>query len=266
MANAIDLAILAAVPAEIRPLSGSLPSCGNFDIAGSLFTLHEYHGITLATGATGIGKVNAAAIAAAFLTRFGPLEVWNIGCSGAYNEAGLSVTDVLITTKWICGDEGVIEQPHAIPTASIGIPLLSRNGTDFFDHFQCHQFEPRKIALNLVSPGRYSINCSHNMEPAFPGEAHEDCFTVAFGPSLTIGMASGDEETARLRFKAYRTMAENMEGSAVAQVCLLFGTPFLECRGISNMAGIRDKSKWKFEKAIFNCHSVIRHILDSYGG
>ncbi|MEN6437922.1 MAG: hypothetical protein ABFD97_05020 [Syntrophobacter sp.] len=267
MANTIDLAILAAVPAEILPLSESLPSSGGFDIAGNLFTLHEYHGITVAIGTTGIGKVNAAATAACILTRFGPVEIWDVGCSGAYAEGALRIADVLITNEWIRGDEGVLVSSHATPAGNIGIPLLSRHGHDFFDRFSSHDFEPCRIALDPAPPGRYIPGYSGSIPATSPEEqTREDCFTVEHGPSLTVGMASGDPETARSRFFAHRAMAENMEGSAVAQTCLLLGAPFLECRGISNIAGIRDKSRWAFGKAIANCHSVIRHMLARHDG
>ncbi len=77
-------------------------------------------------------------------------------------------------------------------------------------------------------------------------------------------MVSGDPETAADRFRSYGALAENMEGSAVAQVCLLFDAPFLEWRGISNIAGVRDKDRWDFPKAITHCHAVTRHLLESF--
>jgi len=265
MTNTIDLAILSAVPAEILPLSKSLPSRGGIDIPGGLLTLHEFRGITVATGTTGIGKVNAAAITSCILTRFGPVEIWSVGCTGAYPEGGLNIGDVLITTEWICGDEGVLERHGATPTGSIGIPLFSRRGRDFFDRFSRQDFGPPRFAPD-PAPGRYVSEPSGSLRaPGINEGAGEDSPRVAYGPSLTVGMVSGDPETACSRYYAHRAMAENMEGSAIAQTCLLMGASFMECRGISNIAGLRDKSTWDFAKAIGNCLSVIQHMLAGHG-
>ena len=76
-------------------------------------------------------------------------------------------------------------------------------------------------------------------------------------------MASGDVETAEKRFQTHGALAENMEGSAIAQVCFLFDVPFLECRGISNIAGIRDKKHWDLDLAVDRSHAVIGHVLES---
>ena len=88
-------------------------------------------------------------------------------------------------------------------------------------------------------------------------------FKVHYGASLTVGMASGDTQTADARFRRHGALAENMEGSAIAQTCLLFDVPFLEFRGISNMAGVRDKAKWDIGAALDHCTAVIKLLLDT---
>jgi futalosine hydrolase len=69
-------------------------------------------------------------------------------------------------------------------------------------------------------------------------------------------------EIARERFQRYGALAENMEGSAVAQACFRFDVPFLECRGISNIVGDRCKERWRIGEAMAHCHSVILNWLD----
>ena len=76
-------------------------------------------------------------------------------------------------------------------------------------------------------------------------------------------MASGDPEVAGERFQRYRAYAENMEGSAVAQACFRFHTPVMECRGISNIAGVRSKETWQLEKSIAHCHGIVINWLDA---
>ena len=47
-----------------------------------------------------------------------------------------------------------------------------------------------------------------------------------------------------------------MEGAAIAQLCALYNVPFLEIRGISNIAGIRDKRKWNLKLASQNSQTA----------
>ncbi len=48
----------------------------------------------------------------------------------------------------------------------------------------------------------------------------------------------------------YGAAIESMEGAAFHYVCLMQGIPFVQLRAISNMAGERDKSRWKMKEAI----------------
>ena len=89
------------------------------------------------------------------------------------------------------------------------------------------------------------------------------CFQLLHGPSVTVGMASGDPQVARERFQRYGAYAENMEGSAVAHACCRFRVPMVECRGISNFAGCREKETWAFEKSIAHGHGIIVNWLEA---
>lgn len=262
----IDLAILGAVPEEMTELSKTLPVTGRVELAGNSFTLHGYRSFSLLLGTTGLGKVNAAAVTAALLTRFAIREVWNGGCAGAYREGGLSIGDVLITGDCLCGDEGVLEKGTVFSSARIAIPLLRREGREFYDRFPLEEFERRRKTREVLPPGRYRVDFpSSRLEPAATGGPSGDSFALAYGPSLTVGMASGDPETAAARFRRYGALAENMEGSGAAQACFLFGIPFFECRGISNIAGVREKEQWDMKLALAHCHAVLARLLETLG-
>ncbi len=263
--KSIDLAILAAVPEEIDSICEVIPRSGSIDIAGKELMVFDFGELSLMIGTSGIGKVNAASEAASILTLLGPIEVWNVGCAGTYVESGLCVGDVLITREWVCGDEGVLWKNGPTSMQGIGIPLLAKDGTRYFDKFPVSSFKTCMIASKPPDAGRYAFNSfSGEIEPANTTE-HPDseCFSLKYGPSLTVGMVSGDPEVAAERYIRHNVLAENMEGSAMAQVCLRFGAPFLECRGISNVAGVRDKKEWDIRRGVSNCHSVVLHILNS---
>ncbi len=270
----IDLAILGATPGEVAPLCvpGSSISA---EIAGNPFSIYTYRDFELLIGTTGLGKVNAAAIAAAGLSSFGPREVWNIGCAGAYCGSGLEIGDVLISENCICADEGILGKEGPMPTSSLEIPLVVKEGQPFYDCFPLGDCLLRRQIRALIPAGMYGAGLSggirpHELRDADPGgfdpgsdPGKKRGFRVQYGPSLTVGMTSGDIQTADSRFRRFGALAEDMEGSAIAQTCLLFDVPFLEFRGISNMAGVRDKARWDPGAATQHCLAVVKHLLDN---
>ncbi len=271
----VDLAILGATSGEIAPLSGSFGLSSSSKIAGNPFSTYSYRDLRLLIGTTGVGKVNAAATAAAALTIFRAAEVWNVGCAGAYGGSGLEIGDVLITENCICADEGILRKEGPMSTSSLEIPIVLKDGQPFYDRFPLDESLARRQIRALLPAGMFSTDPSGGIRPYDPRDAHPSSFDpvsepekkrpfrVQYGPSLTVGMVSGDIHTADARFRSFRALAENMEGSAIAQTCLLFDVPFLEFRGVSNMAGVRDKARWDLGTAMEHCLLVVKHLLDN---
>ena len=271
----VDVTILGATPEEIAPLCSSFRPAISSKIAGNPFSTYIYRDLKLLLGTTGVGKVNAAATAAAVLTSFKACEVWNVGCAGAYKGSGLEIGDVLISENCICADEGILRKEGPMSTSTLAIPLVLKDGRPFFDSFPLDESLARAQMRAILPAGMFSTDPSGGIRPddlpgekcdsPAPGYYHEKKrrFRVQYGPSLTVGMVSGDMDTADARFRSFHAQAENMEGSAIAQTCLLFDVPFLEFRGISNMAGVRDKVKWNLHAAMEHCLSVIKHLLDN---
>ena len=56
-----------------------------------------------------------------------------------------------------------------------------------------------------------------------------------------------------------------MEGAAAAHICALYGTPFLEVRGISNLVGDRDRAAWEVRRAVAAASWAARAIVDGLG-
>jgi futalosine hydrolase len=144
---------------------------------------------------------------------------------------------------------------------AIGIPLLLKGGKPIYDRFALDEFIQRRRISALLPQGTYSLDPSGLIRPECREQDSNRCFRVVYGDSLTVGMASGDLQTADERFRHYGALAENMEGSAVAQACFLFEVPFLEIRGISNNAGVRDKSLWDFDAAIEHSTGVTAQLV-----
>ena len=263
----IDVAILGAVALEVDALLERLESFRSVAWKDGLFHIGSLAKRSVLVGKTGLGKVNAAITTAVLLEAFTIGQVWNIGCAGGFGDGPLRVGDVLITREFLCGDEGVLTRTGLLSSKEISIPILERRGVQLFDRIPVDR-DPVALDFCEKTPeGRYQLAQGPPPSPALPKTASEEgdfpSFRLLLGPSLTVGMASGDGETARSRFRHYGAYAENMEGSAVAQACFRFATPMLECRGISNQAGNRRKEEWQLEKAVANCQGIILNWLQT---
>jgi len=68
---------------------------------------------------------------------------------------------------------------------------------------------------------------------------------------LTVCAASASEQDVQQRLRLFsNAMAEDMEGFSVALACQTANIPLTIIRGISNIAGDRDKSRWKIQVAL----------------
>ena len=81
------------------------------------------------------------------------------------------------------------------------------------------------------------------------------------GSFVTVSATSGTHKRALNLEKRFDAICENMEGAAIAHVCILYKVPFLEIRGISNIAGVRDKRRWRLKHASRNCQKAALEII-----
>lgn len=266
--NEIHVAVLGAVIKEVEPLFTLLHRTQSFDLHGQEFRLGKYADRWLLVGTTGLGKVNAAITAAALLERFPIRQVWNVGCSGAYPEGPLQVGDVLITERSLCGDEGILSAMGISSSREIGIPILVHNGQKLYDRIPLDRHISDRKIREKTPEGRYRLEEGTAPAVARTCRTPHDAqvFQLVYGPSLTVGMVSGDRDVAGQRFLQYEAFAENMEGSAIAQACFRFDVPVIECRGMSNTAGNRSKGHWRIERAVAHCHGIILNWLTFYRG
>jgi futalosine hydrolase len=272
LSGRIDVAIFAAVAEELGALTELTRLVERHRFRGEHFTLGHYADLTLLLATLGLGKVNAATTTAAVLERFSVGQVWHTGCAGAYPESPLTIGDVLITQNALCGDEGILTAGGSLPQKAMGIAIGVKNGHKYYDEIPVHEPLLAQVKSH-IAPGSYQL--SHGPPPRTAQRRHPEdlkapeqasahsanvasgIFHVVYGPSLTVSMVSGDRQTAEDRFKRHRAFAENMEGSAVAQVGVRFNMPMVECRGISNWAGDRDKTHWEMDTALHHCHAIL---------
>jgi len=172
----------------------------------------------------GVGKANAAAATAHLLTQNSPDLVISFGCGGSYPGGDLAVGDLAVATEALYGDEGVMGPEGFLDMKTLDLALLQNEDGPVFGRFPVDSSiveTLRSILASAMAPRR-----------------------VGFGPVVTVSTCSGTLTAGQALARRTGGIAENMEGAAVAQVCALFGVPFLEFRGISNLVEDRDRSRW----------------------
>ena len=220
--------ILAAVTQEIELLEQALGTSarrvtGAFDYAeGNL----GHRPVVICAG--GIGKINAAAAATALIERCQPRLVISTGCAGAYLDSGLTVGDLAVASEEILGDEGVLTATGWQDLRFMGIATLIQGQ------------RPYHNAIPLSKP------------PAERAALLADQLGVRLVPGrfITVSTCSGTRRHGEELVRRFQGICENMEGAAVAQVCLRYGIDSLEIRGVSNLVDERDMKTWDIPRAV----------------
>ncbi len=237
------IAIIAAVSQETELLRRFLSpcevlKCGRRDILrGSLF---GQPGFLLHSG---VGKANAAAAATSLIDSGRPSLVISLGCGGAYEGSGLAVGDLAVASEEIYGDEGVQAPGGFLDMHALGLPLVQRNGSLFFNRFP--------VDAQLLAKAKPILQ-------AFAAAAGR---RLAFGPFVTVSAGSGTDAAAQELTGRTGGICENMEGAAIAQICAMHNLPFLAIRGISNPTGNRDLSRWDIKKGAEIAQLAVRSLL-----
>ena len=259
-----DIVVLGAVPMETGLLHRIVTPVEEIVVAGTAFSTGTFGTRRIVFGSTGIGKVNAAVTTTAILERFSPREVWNVGCAGAFPERGPVVGDVVVSTFILFGDEGVWTEREILSPEVIGIPVFTGpDGTPRYDKIPTAAVHESLPLKTRVPEGFYRCNETDSIRAVPCSAGDEGSFRLHYGPTLTVGMASGDDGIARLRSRRYHALSEDMEGSGVVLACLRYGVPVVECRGISNTAGDRRKENWRFGEAVSHSLAILlRRLMD----
>jgi futalosine hydrolase len=221
------IALVCAVELEATPLLGRLAQATGATVGSrpAHFGRLEDRAIVVLIG--GMGKTNAAHALTALLERTPVRGIIGFGVAGAYPGSGLQVGDLCLASSQHYGDEGVETPTGWISCEGIGIPLAEANGARFFNDFPVDQPGLRRGAAVVSSEqGRLTV-----------------------GPFVTVSSCSGTTERGASLERRFGAVCETMEGAAYAHIAALYGLPYLELRGISNLVEDRDLASWQLAKA-----------------
>lgn len=229
------LGMIVAVPLEVDIIARSLKGARGKSPGGLTWHTGRLGRFETVSVVSGIGKTNAAHAATVLIRNFSPSLVVNFGIGGSYPSLGLKLGDIAVASKEVYADEGVLLKGGFRTLQLIDIPLFKTGRRRYFNEF------PVDAGLS-----------GQMMEAARVGG-----FRAREGIFATVSTCTGTRERAEELSKRFDAICENMEGAAVAHNCLIYGIPFVEVRGISNIAQQRDTSKWEVRPASIHCQKTV---------
>jgi adenosylhomocysteine nucleosidase len=210
---------MAALPEELQELLDLMPDEACVRRAGRTFWVGHLDGQPIVAVLSGIGKVAAALTATALCQTFGVRGILFTGVAGGLG-AAVNVGDVVVADALV---------QHDMDAS----PLFPRHVVPEFGHAE------------LPVPASWSDALASAVEEVLPAWAHapERAALGLLGPTMHRGLVlSGDRfvsslsEVEALRLALPQALAVEMEGAAVAQICLAHGLPFAVVRTISDRA------------------------------
>ena len=216
------IGIMSALHEELSAVLADMPEEQRVAVAGRDFWRGHWQGHSVVAVLSRVGKVAAATTAAVMLERFGVDALVFTGAAGGLGP-GVRVGDVVVAT-------GLIQ--HDMDAS----PLFPRHEVPMYGRAL---FEAdTALSLQLTEAAQQVLQAA---------ERHLGPDTLAqfqlSSPKVHQGLiVSGDRfvstsaESQALRESLPEALAVEMEGAAVAQVCLDYGVPFAAVRTISDRA------------------------------
>lgn len=221
----MSIAILCAIPQEWQHLARAMTGARTEELGPFTFARGSLDGRDVVLAEAGIGKVNTGVSAALLCERYDARTILFSGVAGGVDPS-LSIGDVVVGTRVVQHDAGVIESGHFEPYQAGHVPFF--NPTDSFG------FES---APALVATARAALE---GLElPPLSREAGG----AGEPPRLVFGtVASGDQyvgcEDKRAELRArFGALATDMEGGALGQAAAALGADWLNIRALSDLAG-----------------------------
>ncbi|MDZ7707317.1 MAG: futalosine hydrolase [Trueperaceae bacterium] len=186
--------------------------------------------------ACGVGKASAASAVAWFAATLRPSACLMTGIAGAYVGAFVPVGSAVCAASETDLDAGVAYTDTITSLAEIPLPRVPASGRSYED---LDRGGDRGGDLFEVFP----------TDPGWTSALSGACGTVPV-PFATSDAIAGDLDVAASRAARSGAAIESMEGAGAALACARLGLPFAQVRGVSNVAGVRDKAAWNVGSAV----------------
>ena len=226
----MELWIISATHEEIDYLKVELGAI--LDITLGPCTIYKTHTSNLCLAVTGIGLCSCSTSLGIICSLFNPSQVIMVGICGSYPQSGINIGDLVVPREQILSEAGVC--------IGTGVGDASVLGLEGFDQALDFDFKLSSELFDLAT--KVSKTSS--------------------GKMLTVMGVSAHSEHVEARQNKFSPVAEDMEGFALAFAGRAFGLPVAQIRGVSNVAGDRNKANWNMELAAKNVQLVILEYIN----
>ena len=176
--------------------------------------------------AGGIGKVNAAMATQLCITLFHPDLIIDCGVAGCFENVPIGT--VILADRFV---------QHDVDTTGCGDPLGLVSTINVID-FATSDLDAARRAMDAAHPG------------------------YLCGPGATGDwFAKAGDRAAAIR-DAFHPLFIEMEGCAVAQVCLRNGTKFMAVKSVSDCLFGNDRYDFNFPDAMRDLHATVLRFVD----
>ncbi|MBI4961879.1 MAG: futalosine hydrolase [Desulfomonile tiedjei] len=223
--------IVAALDSELDQAKKELNARLSRTASGFIYYIGVLRQNPIYLAPVGAGIVSAAVTLGHLLTHMKPDQVIMAGSAGALPGSGLEIGDVAVASSEILAELGICSGEGVGEADSLNL-LGFRQTIELDEHLGC----------SIV-------------------EKAEKTFKVYRGVFLSVAGVSNQPSHALTRAGRFGALVENMEGYALALAGMRFGIKVAEVRGVSNIAGIRDKSAWNLDLANERAQSLVLNYL-----
>lgn len=244
------IAILSALAEEQRGLIEQLANPVRVTRGGRDFWRGELQGRRVVLALSKIGKVAAATTATTLIEAFDARRIVFTGVAGGLGP-GVQVGDVVVATEFVQHD---MDASPIFPRYQI--PLYGRSRLACDATLSAMLLEAARAGVTGAG-GRFVQNIGGAGRVVHAG-------LIASGDRFVCGAAESRALQAALQTAGFAPLAVEMEGAAVAQVCLDYGVPFAAVRTISDRADDLahvDFSRFVAEIASRYALEIIRQLM-----
>ena len=216
------LGIISALAEEQQGLLERLEQPVCVKRAGREFWHGSYSSHRLVIGLSRIGKVAAATTSTALIEAFGIDALIFTGVAGGLRQ-GVNVGDVVVATEFVQHD---MDASPLFPRFEIPLYNQTRMACD------------AALTSSLLHAAKHAVSVLKQPLGIAELPSHKKAHTglIASGDRFVSSAAEAHALQAGLLDSGIDAMAVEMEGAAVAQVCLDYGIPFGAVRTISDRA------------------------------
>jgi futalosine hydrolase len=231
MRRRMALFIMAAVENELRLLKARLDAHPSGEAFGHPYYVGHSGREPVYLSEVGVGVASAALVLGVLVSAISPAEIIMIGSAGALPDSGLEPGHLAVASSEVLSEFGAFSEPGIGSAAALGITGVSQEIP--LDKEMADHLAEAACATAPVSVGRF----------------------------LTVVGVSADSRLAEVRAKRFSAIAENMEGFAIALAGQMLHIKAGEIRGVSNLAGDRDKKTWDLDLANQQAQAAVLDYL-----